>query len=260
MSRQFYMYNQQAIKGQPYVSWKPVTQKGITAGNIRPLTNKDYTNDTIYKPGLARPLKIYRKGTSTIEAGDEDRFVRSSIRNGEMVNAMQDRPGGYFIASDKHVNSCVCEGVPVSSSYYPNKNLSQTPEQRSASAGFCCNAEKNAKQRVLSANTNLPKKYYTSTKQYLQSKCQTYDQKIYHYKRGENELVGQCCVPGCNRVYYKPNNSAFATDGAVSSSAQILRTQVNTIEKAAYNTIRATGTRNKFIHKMFNEIPSRCCY
>ena len=107
---------------------------------------------------------------------------------------------------------------------------------------------------------DLPKKYYTSTKQYLQSKCQTYDQKIYHYKRGADELVGQCCVPGCNRVYYKPNNSAFATDGAVSSSAQILRTQVNTIEKAAYNTIRATGTRNKFIHKMFNEIPSRCCY
>lgn len=53
-------------KDQPYRSWKgrgvlsnPV---GVTAGNIRPSTNKDYTNTVFQKFGLPRPIKWqYRK-------------------------------------------------------------------------------------------------------------------------------------------------------------------------------------------------------
>jgi hypothetical protein len=53
-----------------YKTWKgkglysnPV---GITAGNIRPLTNKDLTNVAVYRQGSARPLKWqFRKQTLT---------------------------------------------------------------------------------------------------------------------------------------------------------------------------------------------------
>ena len=37
--------------------WKPAnTPQGVIPGSIRPLSNKDYTNTTIYKHGSTRPL------------------------------------------------------------------------------------------------------------------------------------------------------------------------------------------------------------
>jgi len=38
----------------------------------------------------------------------------------------------------------------------------------------------------------------------------------------------------CKRVYYKPNNYQYATQGAVSSSARLLKLNVTTIEKQSY--------------------------
>jgi hypothetical protein len=40
---------------------------------------------------------------------------------------------------------------------------------------------------------------------------------------------------GCSQVYYKPNNPQFAKQGAVSSSARILKLTVDTINTSAYN-------------------------
>ena len=72
MSSAFYplgmnSYNNRLHQGG-YQTWKgrgvysnPV---GITSGNIRPLTNNDPANDAVYKFGLPRPLKQYRRGIS----------------------------------------------------------------------------------------------------------------------------------------------------------------------------------------------------
>ena len=46
---------------------------------------------------------------------------------------------------------------------------------------------------------------------------------------------------GCKRVYYKPNNSQFAQQGAVSSSTQILKTNVDTISTNAANIRKLRG-------------------
>ena len=46
---------------------------------------------------------------------------------------------------------------------------------------------------------------------------------------------------GCKRVYYKPNNPQFAQQGAVSSSTQILKTNVDTISTNAANIRRLRG-------------------
>lgn len=40
---------------------------------------------------------------------------------------------------------------------------------------------------------------------------------------------------GCSQVYYKPNNPQYAKQGAVSSSARILKLNVDTINTSAYN-------------------------
>jgi hypothetical protein len=49
---------------------------------------------------------------------------------------------------------------------------------------------------------------------------------------------------GCARVYYKPNNPQFAQQGGVSSSTRILKLNVDTITKNAYNT-----NKNQFKEK-----------
>ena len=40
----------------------------------------------------------------------------------------------------------------------------------------------------------------------------------------------------CNTMIYKPNNSNFSTQGAVSSSARLLRLKNNTVNKSIHST------------------------
>ena len=58
-----------------------------------------------------------------------------------------------------------------------------------------------------------------------------------------NSLIyaGPSNPKGCKRVYYKPNNPQFAQQGAVSSSTQILKTNVDTISTNAAITRRLKG-------------------
>jgi len=48
-------------------------------------------------------------------------------------------------------------------------------------SGLCCNEEKKAKQRVVYANTNLPKNYYTTHKQYLRNRAKLFEQQEFHF-------------------------------------------------------------------------------
>ena len=58
-----------------------------------------------------------------------------------------------------------------------------------------------------------------------------------------NSLIyaGPSNPKGCKRVYYKPNNPQFAQQGAVSSSTQILKTNVDTINTNAAITRKLKG-------------------
>jgi hypothetical protein len=81
----------------------------------------------------------------------------------------------------------------------------------------CCKSDKQ-KIKYL-ANTNLDKDYYTTMKQYLQSKNQTYLQNLQEYDD-----------PSCCKIsYYKKNNEPFGVQGAVQSSTRLLRLKYNTI-------------------------------
>jgi hypothetical protein len=79
-------------------------------------------------------------------------------------------------------NCKTCEGIGIVASYKPNTtNLLEDPEPNTTNPVWCCNQEKIAKQRVIYASTNLKKNYYTTTKQYLQNRCKTYDQKAFNF-------------------------------------------------------------------------------
>ena len=126
-----------------------------------------------------------------------------------LLNDMQDKPGSFIIKQNPSVmvtgpqngntpadmskignlynldNNCqTCEGVGIVSSYYPNKDyLTENPQPVTENRILCCNPEYKAKRRAIYASTNLKKNYYTTTKQYLQNRCQTYEQKAFNFQQ-----------------------------------------------------------------------------
>jgi len=194
---------------------------GVTASHIRPLTNNDSGNVFQTGFGLPRPIKHYRKGrvipvpdiivedpnnpgqyieTSLINY-NLNRIVKSS--NGAslgggagglgLLNQMLDNPGGYIVKQNppNEINGInqlnqdcsTCQGVGIVASYYPNTPyLTENPEANTQNQVLCCNAQKKALRRVLPASTILKKNYYTTHTQYMQNRCQTYEQKAFNFQ------------------------------------------------------------------------------
>ena len=109
-----------------------------------------------------------------------------------LLNQMLDTPGSYLVKQnspneisgtaelDKECKTC--EGVGIVASYYPNTTyLTDNPEKVTQTPKFCCNEERKARRRVVYASTNLKKNYYTTHTQYLQNRCQTYEQKVFNF-------------------------------------------------------------------------------
>ena len=200
MSSAFYplgmnSYNNRLPQGG-YKSWKGTgvfsNPVGITAGNIRPLTNNDLTNSVPQKFGLPRPIQHYRKGitVTSVDGSFNSRQVRSSSQ-GNLISQMIDIPGGYTIKPntttetsnrEKLDRDCkTCQGIGIISNWQPITDLTEKPEAETQSPKFCCNQERNALRRVRPASTKLKKNYYTTTTNYLYNRCQTFEQKQFNY-------------------------------------------------------------------------------
>ena len=203
-------YNNRQLLGG-YKSWKGAgvfsNPVAITSGNIRPLTNNDLTNVIPGKQGLPRPIKHYRKGTtvpvpiivedpenpgSYIEISN-NRQVKSSVSQ-SLVGQTIDRPGAYSIKENTTTEitertqldkDCVnCQGIGLTTNYYPQTNLTNNPLPVTEQITNCCNEQRKALRRVRPASTNIKRNYYTTHKQYMQNRCQTYDQKVFNFYSG----------------------------------------------------------------------------
>lgn len=213
-------YNNRLNQGG-YKTWKgngffsnPI---GITWGNIRPYTNKDYTNNVVYKANQARPLKQYRKGVSVFQPipgfYQENREVKSS--RGNLVAQLMDMPGCVNIMQNKvgeknniEKTNKLCQkfsGIATVSNIYPNVNYCQKPPVimqngdqpiivKPGDIPFCCNQQKNA-LRLVRSSTNLKQNYYTTTYQYLQNRCQTFEQRSFNFVV-PCDYLSELCKPG----------------------------------------------------------------
>lgn len=72
--------------------------------------------------------------------------------------------------------------------------------------------------------------FFIFIKQYIPEKI--YNNIIYDLETISRETLTN--LKGCSQVYYKPNNPQFAKQGAVSSSTQILKLNIDTISTNAY--------------------------
>ncbi len=204
----------------PYIPWKGTgvfsTPTGVTSTNIRPLTNNDSGNVFQTGFGLPRPIKHYRKGIviptqlisnpqneleiSRINA-NLNRSVKSSMgaslgggAGGRgLTTQMIDAPSSTTVKLNPtdEINQTTqmdkdcqtCNGIGFVVDYKPNlTNLTENPERNTTTAPLCCNQQRKAIRRTLPASTILKKNYYTTTTQYLQNRCQTYQQKIFNFK------------------------------------------------------------------------------
>lgn len=250
MSSAFYpqgmnSYNNRLPNGG-YKSWKgsgdfenPVA---ITSGNIRPFTNKDYTNDSFAGFGLPRPIKHYRRGTTTISAnGQQNRQVSSSAK-GNMVSQLIDIPGGFVVKSGINSEE-VCNnfrGNELVSDWSPIKNLTEKIQPGMMPCDKnnkpLCSQETKARMIARGSNTLIKKNYYTTCSDLLYSRCKTFDQNAFNFKSKvpdeDNTYYANCSnssQPCVKEVVYKPSNQTFAKQGAVSSSTRILALQQKTL-------------------------------
>ena len=207
-----------------YVSWKGsgeyANPKSTTAGNIRPLTNNDPTNNATYSHGTPRPIKHYRRGTIT-DAGR---------RSGQITTISQaiETPGGFV----QSIAKCNNGGNTLVSSWSPIINLTQKPQ----AGKMPCNATNNqpiggevkkALSRVRPASTIIKPNYFQTSAEHLYNRCSTFDQAESHYRPNTSECGTKCA----NDSVYKPSNAKFAQQGAVSSSTRLLDLQRSAIEK-----------------------------
>jgi len=154
-------------------------------------------NDLFAKDPYNQNIEIIINQTGLINY-NMNRIVKSSkgssLGGGSggrgLLNQMIDTPGSFLVKQntlgetnnglDKECKTC--EGVGIVASYYPNTTyLTDNPENVTQTPKFCCNEERKARRRVVYANTNLKKNYYTTHKQYLQNRCQTYEQKAFNF-------------------------------------------------------------------------------
>jgi hypothetical protein len=169
-----------------------------------------------------------------------NRFVSSSkgtslgggFGGSGLLNEMQDKPGSFIVKQNtinevdgisKLQNDCkTCQGVGIISSYYPNKTfLTENPEPNVENPVLCCNEEYKAKRRAIYASTNLKKNYYTTTKQYLQNRCKTYEQKAFNFQQPNsvqltNELL-QSGVTASQLALAKPGSALAITNTYVAN-------------------------------------------
>jgi len=160
-----------------------------------------------------------------------NRFVKSSkgtslgggFGGSGLLNDMQDKPGAFSVRLNtpgeidgtlKSNNDCKkCEGIAIVADYYPNTTfLEENPEPNTQNRVLCCNDEIKAKRRAIYASTNLKKNYYTTTKQYLQNRCKTYDQKAFNFLSYRTNL--DASVYGANPYYISTDGNKGPTPGS----------------------------------------------
>lgn len=115
-----------------------------------------------------------------------------------------------------------------------------------------------------SANTIIDKDFCWNSKQYLQSRCKTYEQNQTLGKNTgtANEFYGTSCTTKsdgtvCKPVIHKPNNKQFKQQGGVSSSSRIAKLKYDTIRNSTnkYDSLLANLDQSAHI---LNRKPVPC--
>uniref|UniRef100_A0A6C0EVD5 Uncharacterized protein n=1 Tax=viral metagenome TaxID=1070528 RepID=A0A6C0EVD5_9ZZZZ len=185
-------------------------------------------------PGKPNPIKQWRKQLSpyvslnTVQSHPTIQDIEGSIKTEPAVNL------SVIYEDVVHLNKC--------------KGVESSP----------CKTGSFAVRR--SANTIINKKFCWNSKQYLQSRCKTYDQNNQIGSNVEGtEFLSGACVNDCKNkhVIYNPNNKEFSCQGGVSSSSRIAKLKYDTIRNSqnTYDSLLANLDSSTHI---LNRKPTPC--
>ena len=269
-SEKVYIYNWQH---QPYKTWKGYSRNEAIACNARPMTNGiwEQANETDGNAFLPRPIKHWRKQLvpNTVRGGTLTKNLFDVFRPGgtnylgdnQVENNCCNDLIGHRVVSDiyREKNNITCN----------SNDCSYTITEADINNGWngfvgkkiCCSSGEN--RVIKSASTIVSKKYYSDSRAYLKSRCKLYEQKIStskvpginYYDEAGNPLnptdsptgpqvfLTTNCSSNCStnnrpKTIYKPNNTQFSVQGAVSSSSRISKLKLDTINKngASFNS------------------------
>ena len=247
---------------KPNISWKGKTFSQITAdvrsNTVNSTSAPILTNRLLLNP---QPLKIYRKEIASVPLTSCNRRTSVSVFNFET-------PGNTIIntsIANTKTNGLIDMTLPNVKGEYPGSSCDDKLKPSNPNlTNRCISVQNNAKNRVRSSGiirrkfdpTKNNDRYYTNTNQYLESRNRTFEQNNFHLLRQGNasnlpgsaaatsnvyasNTIAHCKGADINAltsayvpVYYKPSNSRFAEQGAVSSSARLLRIKYDTITDA----------------------------
>ena len=256
---------------QPYVSWKGPTTKATVCGFSRPATNNNPDAD-IKSVNDAPNGSSHTKSIGSLRAGFKPRPIkhwRKSLMPKEVDGISR---AAYSIQSDMPGSNVplgtdvkCCENDAVNQVVYQYK-------QNEVPCTSNCNPQSNIirsgmTEKLINPQSDGPakKKYSFSTKEYLKSKCRTYNQNksgtlipdveystLTNNKccavplpyndehQGPQTRSALNCPTGCT-IIVKPNNQQYFQQGAVDSSSRIARLKYNTVESNANSFATANG-------------------
>jgi len=199
----------------PFGKPRPLKQyrKGRVIPNVNIITlDKDKEGQFIYKDKTYIPeteVALIQYNLNRSVKSSKGTSLGGGFGGSGLLNEMQDKPGSYLVKQNppSEINESLqlnkdcstCQGVGIVDTYYPNETyLTENPEPNTQNNVLCCNQEKFALKRVIYANTNLPKNYYTTHKQYLQNRCKTYQQKAFNFETNASLSINAAEIAASN--------------------------------------------------------------
>jgi len=242
------------------------TAKIVTVGMYRPDHNKQYNigyygsdiNNNLADANAfrARPMKHYRKQygntnnkqTNRVSGAISSVFEIPGGSNTKVYTYNTDctninAPGGllvpdYALKEINQFNMVGRSGNSTSITFDETKPKFQSADFYDyKSCMTICDPVQAARKRVQS-QTNINRnpqrpKYYQTAQSYLHSRCKTIAQSQMVSKAACSLTNDTSCQ---KTVIYKPNNTQYSTQGAVSASSRLTRLKLNTIQRAANAT------------------------
>jgi hypothetical protein len=271
MSNLINMNKRTLITDNPIVSWKGKTLTQITSVLNK---NNNISNINYYSPN---PLKIYRRELATniytntcntrasVKIDEFDRPGGSVVYLNDPFLNNPKYPKSHGLVNTLDINLINNRSdIPGNCSSCINTKVTTGSSGKNAPHAF--SPAQNALRRVRSGGmikrqfdiTSNKPTYYVNNNQYLQSRNKTLAQNQYTFlvsgnttaKPGTTSAMknfyaangtSKCTFYGRVPVYYKPNNSGFAQQGAVTSSSHITRVKFDSISNSSVIYRRTLG-------------------
>lgn len=198
---------------KPLISWKDRSFNQITS-SIQKNKNTNTAKQNLFLPN---PQKMYRREIASAPT------CSGNARFGVSIDEIN-RPGGTIVNTDYQ------NGAIVGTTF--SGKINNTSENGACTNPLLCTAT-NARSRVRNSGTLRPKyvdhksfadgtvrnvAFFNNTKQYLNNRMMS-------FTKNQNPL-SECVV-------YKPSNTTYKVQGAVSSSGHILGKKVDAIDRNA---------------------------